>query len=374
MPNVLNLYDPLFYANEALIILYKRLGMAQAVYRGYEPNPQQKGSTIQINKPSTFTASAMPNSATDLVPGNVPIVLNQWFGVTFKLTDKELTYTKEKIITDHVDPAAFAVADKIDDTLCALYRDVPWFFDAAGTAVVADLTGTRKVMFDNKVPLNERYLMINGEREAGLLGIDAFIRALDSSDGAATQRDGYLGKKFGFNIWANQNVYTHATTAITITTGPLNAAAAAVGATSVTLAATAVTGTIKAGDTFSVVGVTQRFAVTADATFSGNSVTVQISSPVKVALPGATLATVRQQNKAENLAFHKNAFALAMAPLSELGDGLGARIATAIDPVTGLALRSRVWYQGGTAELYVSIDALWGVKTLDPDLAVRMNS
>ena len=69
MSNTLSVYDPLFYAQEALIQLEKALGMAGRVYRGYDKNPQQKGSVISITKPGTFTALAAPQAAQDLTAG-----------------------------------------------------------------------------------------------------------------------------------------------------------------------------------------------------------------------------------------------------------------------------------------------------------------
>ena len=35
-----------------------------------------------------------------------------------------------------------------------------------------------------------------------------------------------------------------------------------------------------------------------------------------------------------------------MAPLTRIGDGLGARIETVVDPITNIALRSRIYYLG----------------------------
>jgi len=57
MSNTLGNYDPIFYAQEALIALNKALGMAGRVHRGYDPNPQQKGSVINITQPSVFEAT-----------------------------------------------------------------------------------------------------------------------------------------------------------------------------------------------------------------------------------------------------------------------------------------------------------------------------
>lgn len=371
MANTLGLYDPLFYAQEALIQLEKVLGMAAVVHRGYEKSPQEPGSTIKIRRPGTFTAQAMPiSTGADITPDTVTVTLDQWYGVVFALTDQELTYTGERIVNEHIRPAAYALADKIDVSLAALYKQVPWYMDTAST--IADFTNARKTMFDLKVPNGNRYMMINGALENAYLQLATFHEADKSSDGGSTQREGFLGRKFGFDIWANQNVQSHTPGALT--GSPLINGAVAVGATTILMDAATLTGTVKAGDTFVVAGSTQRYAVAADATAAGNAISITTTEPVREVLADNAAVTFRQSTKAESLAFHRNAFALAMAPLSEMGNGRGADIASVSDPITNLALRSRMWYEGKEAKMYIGIDALWGVKTLDGQLAVRMNS
>jgi len=71
------------------------------------------------------------------------------------------------------------------------------------------------------------------------------------------------------------------------------------------------------------------------------------------------------------MAFHRNAFALATAPLSTMGNELGAKIATVYNEKNGLSLRSRIYYVGNSSEVHVALDILYGVKTLDPNLACR---
>ena len=61
-----------------------------------------------------------------------------------------------------------------------------------------------------------------------------------------------------------------------------------------------------------------------------------------------------------------------MAPLPELPDELGAKVATVSDPVTGLSVRSRIYYVGDSSEVHVALDVLYGVKTLDNNMAVRL--
>lgn len=374
MTNALSVYDPIFYAQEALIQLEKALGMAGRVHRGYDKTPQQKGATISIRHPGTFTAQDAPSTAQDLDIGQVQIRLSNWKEVKFALSDKELSATGEVIISEHIRPAAVALADTIDQSLCALYADVPWYHDVAATAGVADIISVRRAMFDNKVPLRDPAMlhwMLDGDMEADLLGQSAFTQWQGSgSVGAEAQVSGVLGQRFGFNFFANQNVQSHVAGTLS-NPAPLLQGSHPKGATSVTLDAASLTGILKKGDTFIITGNDQRYAVTADATASGNAITLSVTPALVQTYADNAPVTVALDDHAASLAFHRNAFALAMAPLSELGNQLGARIATVSDPITGLTLRSRLFYDGNNSKVFVALDALWGVTTLDGNLAVR---
>lgn len=377
MANTLGVYNPIFYAQEALIQLEKALGMAGRIHRGYDEERRSfaKGQTISIRKPSTFSAQNAPSSAQDLATEYVDISLDQWKEVKFALTDKELAYTGERIINDHIRPASYALADNIDQALAGLYADVPWYYDLSGTPVVADVTGPRKVMFDNSVPVtdaNFMHYMMDGTLSHALMGLAAFSQWQGAGDtGVSTQQRGTLGQKYGMECFANQNVQSH-TAGTFACAAPLISGAHAKGATSVTIYhASSLTGTLKKGDSFVIAGNSQRYAVTADATAAANSITVSITPGLANAQSGDEAVTVRTDTHTANLAFHRNAFALAMAPLSEMGNELGAKIATITDPITGLAIRSRLYYVGNSSEVHVALDVLYGYKTLDPNLGCR---
>lgn len=379
MSNTLGNYDPIFYAQEALIALNKALGMAGRVHRGYDPNPQQKGSVINITRPSVFEATEV-NTTTggttqELTPENVSITLDTWKEVKFSLTDKELTFTKEKIITDHITPAAYALADAIDLSLVGLYKKIPWKEAISATPVVTDITGVRRALFNNKVPMNDLHFMVDGDVEAGLLALSAFATADGSGQaGIDTQLRGSLGTRYGFEFFANQNTPAHTSGTMADTAGALNADADK-GATSIVIKSLTDNQTLKIGDIIKITGDAQQYVVTADYTIS-SATTVAIypalakknlaDALVTVILPSGTGAT-----KNQCLAFHRHAFALAMAPLSDMGGRLGAQIATVADPVTNLSIRSRLWYEGDTSTVKVALDALWGVQVLNPNLAVR---
>lgn len=373
--NTLSNYDPIFYAQEALIQLEKGLGMAGRVHRGYDPNPQQKGATINISRPGTFTAQDAPSVAQNVAASNVSIVLNQWKEVKFSLTDKELSFTKEKIISDHIRPAAYALADKIDTTLCALYKDVPWYQSATSPCAVADITAIQRQMFNNAVPEDDmRHLMLSGVQREELLNLAAFSQWQGAGGaGVDTQMRGSLGTKYGFETFANQNCQTHTAGTLADATGFVSGAHS-LGATTLIVDGVTLAGTVKAGDSLVIAGNTQRYAITANATAAAGTpgaLTLSITPPLVAALSGNEVVTVTVVSGTQGLAFHRNAFALAMAPLSEIGGNLGARIATITDPVSNLSIRSRLFYVGDESAVYVALDCLYGVKTLDPNLACR---
>ncbi len=395
MSNVLGNYDPLIYAGLALTQLEKQLGMAGRTFRGYDKNPQELGSVITIRRPTYFTAQAMPISSantSNLTPDTVNMTLDQWYGVQIGLTDKELSYTQERIIAEHIRPMAIACADKIDQSLNALAQQVPWYFVATNTGTatgIADIPALQRRLFDNAVPLSDIHLELNGERQQWFLSQDTFNKVNESGSGDAQMR-GALGQKFGFEIFANQNVAAQQAggsiapkQAATITL----AAALTAGATSISIAASTLSGTVKVGDIVQIghtatTGLTgaartgiRNYVVTANATATSNAITLSVY-PAVVAAETAASGTVAgfvvgDATKYDNLAFHRNAFALAMAPLPETAARLGAQLASIADPTTGLALRVTMWYEGLDAKVYCRIDVLWGLKVLNGDMAVR---
>lgn len=371
--NTLGNYNETFFAQEALIILEKALGMASRVYRGYEPNPQIKGTTIQIRRPSTFTAQSAPSSDQNVTTDSVSITLDQWEEVKFALTDKDLTLSSDRIISDHISPAAYALADKIDQVLAGRFIDIPWYFQMSATPALTDITAIQKIMFDNKVPFKnpaDLHLMLGSAEQAAFLNATTTL----SNPQAAGLRNGTLGNLYGFDTFANQNTPTFTSGVAADAAGTVDGVNA-IGAT--TLAFSGVTAGItwKKGDSFSIAGDAQRYVATADGTDAdGSAASITFSPGLKQATAGTEVITLYLggASKTQNLAFHTNAFALAMAPLSDLGAQLGGtRIATVNDPVTGLALRSRLYYMPDTSTVKVALDCLFGTATLDQNLAVR---
>lgn len=400
MANTLGNYNPEFYAQEALIQLFKALGMSGRVHRGAEQERNgagnQKGDTINLKRPTKFTAqthvAGTGSTTQDVVGENIAIQLNSHQEVKYKLTDRELAYTTEQIITDHITPAAYALADKIDQDLHALGSRVGPKAFVSGTASSAFITGPRKVLRNNQVPMDAgmiHYLVDSG-MEAAFLDLGIFHEARITGAGAneAALMNGSLGQRFGVEVFASQNAdvdvaaQTSSATASTGAGDKVGAVNNVAGyeANTTTIAVDGFTGTetVQIGDTFSIAGDPTVYTLTAGTAWAAGAGNLTFYPALRRNVADNAVVTLNQLNAIEeaasvrNLMFHRNAFALAFAPLPMTGDGRGAQMATVTDPITGLSVRARMWYEGATGSNYVALDALYGTQVLDPMLGVQV--
>jgi hypothetical protein len=382
MGNTLGAYDPIFYANETLIHLRKELGMAARVHLGYDEERRtfERGQKIQIRKPSTFTAQDAPSTAQDLKTEYVELSLDKWKEVKFALTDKELSFTGEQIIQDHIAPAAYALADDMDQSLAGLYKDIPWLVDYGSATDHTIIVDARKQLVDNKVPQRPGmiHMQVDSTLEAYFLKSQVFHSAQIAGQAAqdALLR-GHLGTRFGVEVYQNQNTPTHTPGTVCQTAGDNagavnNASGYTKGATSMAVDGFTGSETLKAGDTFVIAGNTQRYAITADVAMSTGAATISFTPGLAADVADNAVVTFTKQTDtahSQQLIYHRNAFAVAMAKLPDNLPGIEAF--TVQDPVTGLAVRARRWAEGNNSKLYMAVDVLYGVKTLDPNLAAR---
>lgn len=76
-----------------------------------------------------------------------------------------------------------------------------------------------------------------------------------------------------------------------------------------------------------------------------------------------------------NIAFHRNAFALVMRPMATAaGVSPGAVQTRATDPDAGLSVRVTMSYNATLLSTQVTCDILYGVKTLDANLGVKLDA
>lgn len=227
---------------------------------------------------------------------------------------------------------------------------------------LADIANLSKTLDVNKVPLDMRRLVLNPTHKYRYALTDNLSKVAYAGDGE-TLRNAELGRVYTLDTYMDQNCPdTLAATPGTATaykiTGEKNAQTVALSGV------TAATATVKKGDAFILDGYLYHF--TEDATAASGAVAeVDIDMPLVKTYSAADVYLV---NKPHSLAFHRNAIALVTRPLAL---PMGAANA-AIESSNGLGVRVVYDYNQDTKKDTVSLDVIYGVKTLNAQMAVKL--
>ena len=366
---------PTIIAKEALMQLRNNTVMSSLVYRDYSNEfVAGVGNTVTIRKPATFEAKEFNRSTgieiQDATEGSESIKLDKLLDVSFEVTAEQLTLDIADFSTQLLQPAMQSFAQKIDTYLLGLYKDVANAYGIAGTtpAEISAITGARQILNENKAPFDSRNLVLDPTAENSFLQLATFHEADKVGDNGTSLREASLGRKFGFDIYTDQNVCSHTSGTLSAGTGKIKVKTAALkGTDTITFSATTLTGTVVAGDTFTI--GTDKYIVKEGATAATNEITVKVSPIIKSDIAANTEVALTANHTA-NLAFHRNAFALVTRPLS-LPKGLSSEQKAVVN-YDGFGLRVIYDYNSQFKKDVISIDMLCGVKTLNPDLACRL--
>lgn len=397
------LITPTVIAKEALFQLKNNCVMANLVHRAYEREWQQgvlPGATVNIRKPVKFLAS---NGATrvnqDVSESNTSLVINKQKHVSWNFSSQELSLTIQEYSERYIVPALIALANQVDTDLTGLYVDTFLTTGTDGTppSTFKNLADVGQLMDEHSIPQGMRCLVLNPAGHwsiaDGLKGV--FLPTLVED----YLREAALGRIAKFEILSDQNIVTH-TAGDNDASVPLTKGADQTGATLATDGWETSVVVLKAGDVITIedvfdvnpvsrtsLGYLKQFVVTGDVTSNANNT---VNSPVGISpaivfdskafdnvtnkVADGKIITVVNNDGADgtthaaNLAFHKNAFALAMVPMvmpdgavfkaRESGDGFSIRVIKDYDIANDIEL--------------IRLDILYGVKTIYPDLAVRL--
>lgn len=359
------LLTPSIIAREALMVLQNEMVAAGLVHRDYSSEFAKVNDTITVRKPATFEAKSYNGSTIDkqdAQEGSTTVKLDRHMDVSFAVTSAEMTLEIQDFSEQFIAPAMRAHAQAIDAAICGLYKDVPYVSrsaDSTAWSTLKGLTAARKVLNDNKVPQSDRRSLIGTTADAALLSIDAIVNA-EKSGSTAALRNASIGKLMGFDNYMDQNVVGHTagtgTVKIDLTAG--------YDAGTTEIHVDGVTAALKVGDAISI-GGNQHVVVEAGTLATADQDITIYPALVEDVANDADVTLVGDGE--ENLFFHKNAFALVTRPLAPPS---GAAKVEVLD-WNGIAMRVVYDYDMDLKSDVVSLDCLWGVKTLTPEMAVR---
>jgi hypothetical protein len=408
MPNVI--LTPQIVTKAAIGILENELTMAGMVYRGYEEEFDKKvngyeiGDTITIRKPTDFTVrSTITASAQDVTEGKTSLVINQVAGVDFKFTSQQLTLNIGQLSERVIRPAMIQVANQIDVQVMALYKDIPQWVGTPGQTVkkFSDFALGPRNMDMRSVPQGGRNAILAPNDYWDLAGSQTalFMQAI----GQKAYRQGSVGEVGGVDSVMSQN-------APTFTVGPLGGAPLVNGAAQGTAYDTtgvntqtlitdgwtaAAAARVVAGDVFTIASVfdvnpvtkatlpiLKQFVVKAAGSSDGaGNLTLTIAPQIITSGAFQTVSVVPADNAAltfvgtantaytNNLMFDKNAFALVMVPMVKPPGAVDC----SRQSKNGISVRVIPFYDGVNDVSQWRLDCIYGTKTLDPRLAVRVS-
>jgi len=325
--------------------------------------------------------------------------------VSWAFSSVDLTTTIDDYSKRYVTPAASALANQVDADLCGLYTDVWNYAGTPGTtpATFKALGDCQQVLDDECAPSEGRIAILNPAAHWSLA--DGLKGTFAQNVAKDIITKGYLGTIANLSLYMDQNVVRHTTGAFTTGATPLISGNVVTAATTFPLDGfSGTSNTVLKGDIFTVgsvygvnpmsgasTGVLKRWLATAATTTSaGGAMTTLAISPTLVygatnahtnciRTAGATnimvdndvVTFIGTESTAypQNLVFCPNAFALVTVPIELPSNVWGAR---ETDPDAGLSIRVVKQYDIDADEEIIRLDILYGVKTLYPELAVRL--
>lgn len=389
---------PSVIAKESLRILRNSLVAGRKVHREFKKEFVKVGDTVTIRKPVKFEVSDGTTRVNqDVTEQSTSIVINKRKHISWNFVTQDLTLKIEEYSKRYIAPALNSLADQVDLDILALASDVYNAVGTAGTtpATFATLGDAAAKLTDEAVPHDQRCTMLNPDANWALA--DALKSLLNNDMNKDFVRKGMLGRIANSEVYEVQNI-SRITAGADISTGtPLVNGAGQTGSTLAVDGFTAsTTDAVREGDVFTIAGVNavnpvnkadtgklRQFVVTADADSGATtgpiaamaiSPSITTSGPYQTVTAGpadnAALTFAGQEDTADpaNLMFHHDAFALVTVPL-ELPKGASFKARATHD---GLSVRVVNDYDIDSDQDIIRLDILYGVKTLYPELAVRI--
>jgi hypothetical protein len=359
-----------------LSILRENAITPRLVYNAYGDEARQLGATIDLFETTELSARDITPAPTApevptqnaLKPAVRQLRLDHFKEVPFFLTDSEIARVSPEFLPRQMEQAVRTLANEIDKSILGLYKHVYQTVGTAGTtpfgSSLIECQQVSRVLSSNLAPPTDRYMVLDEFAYYNAMGIPTLQR-VNEAGSSETLREGRITRLMGYEWHENQNVLNHTTTA-TGTYATAAAATAAAVTVTVNNGAGGLPAPLVVGDIIKFANHSQQYVVTSYTPATSNAA-VGISPALAVAVPNNTAITVTAAHTA-NLAFHREAFAFASRPIADLPDPNVFLSMT--DPITGITLRLEVTRQ--YKRTYFSLDCLWGVLALRPQLAVRI--
>ena len=302
------------------------------------------------------------DESTGIIPesmqnNTIDVKLDHLATVDMQLSAVEAACDFDSVVRMFIEPAAAALAEKINIEGLELYKDIPFYTGTAGTTPdgLDDLAAASLALDNQRVPAGMRCAVWSPEAAAKLKQIPAVVNA-EKCGSTTALRTGSIGQVFGVNHYMSQAVCKHTSGA----SGNLTPKANSLGTGTIVFSRTG-TETLNKGDILVISGM--GYVVTENASTTSDSITVKVNGNPYVRTTDTV--TVIGSHTA-NLVFHPDAFAFITRPLQT-----PAGVESYVTTYNGISLRVVRGYDIKYKREILSMDVLYAFKTIYPSLAVR---
>jgi hypothetical protein len=399
----------------ALMVLENNLVAAKFVNREYQDQFAQSGAKIGASlririPPRTVVTKAVAFVAQDQEEEYTTLTVDKQHHVGMSFTQQELTLSIDDFSARFIDPALASLANDIDQTVLAEYWN---FYNAVGTpgttpgssggapatAAAALFTyGSAMAKMDYEAVSRDSQRSMIIEPIANVMLTSALSGLFHSTTEVEEQyRSGTMGLAIGAKFSMDQNVATHVVGPLGGT--PLCDGVPLAGATTLLTKGWTASAASRLlhGDIFTIANVyavnaqtrastgqLRQFVTTADfSSGAGGGGTISISPALYASGAKQTVTALPADNAAltilgaaatstpQNLLLHKDAITLACVDL-ENPSGYGAWGGRVSSKKLGISMTMARQYDIDTTAFKTRIDVLFGVKTVRPQLGVRV--
>ena len=389
-------------AKESLAVLKNMLSFSANVNRDWEDEFTENksrgyapGQTINIKRPPRYQYRAGRVAAPQgTVQNTVPLTLQQG-GCDLQFTSGERTLSLDKL-SDKLQAAMAEVTNEIDRQGLALAHystfntlnptgAMPNTQDLS-IGAMTDLNARLDEMGAPRVPGSRTLISaprLNGNLVRGMAGLFNNPQTIGKQN-----NNGMQVPSFGLNVGMDQNVDTHTNGTQVVTGTAVNGA----NQTGALINVAALGGTITRGTiitwpgvfavnpkTRNSTGVLAQFVVTADLAAGATAIPVSPALVTNGAFQNVTASPTNGQNflivgaastsYQTNIAYHKDAFTLAMVPMATPQAGSGA---TAHQETSdGFTVKVTEFYDGTNDVSIMRLDVLFGWAATYPELSAK---
>jgi hypothetical protein len=403
-------------SKKALMVLENTLTLAKGVNRDYSSKfaveNAKIGATYNLRKPPRYIgregeALAVEGSTESFVP----VTVNRLSGVDISFSTTDLALNIEEFSDRFLVPAMASVANKIDSAIANLYTDVFRISNGGASAASYGTSGylndgthntiaavqgqiltAGAILTESGVPTTQRSMVIDPMSQVSMITPMTALFNPSQKVSAIFEDAALATNTLGFDWAADPNIMQF--TPLASGTFSALASVPASGATSLIITCTG-TAVLPKGTILSMAGVyainpqnrlstgrLAQFVVTADTTLSAADVTIPIypayiprgqfatcaGTPAGTAAVTTHTGAVGAAAQSQNMAFNRNAFALVTVD-QEIPQGVHF---AAREVYKNISLRIVRQYDINSNQIPARIECLFGVKTIYPELAVRL--